>query len=146
MFPPGERIEILLIEDDAGDTLMIKEAFDDNKVTNSLTCLTDGEQAIDYLLRRGEHANAARPDLILLDLNLPRMDGRELLATLKSDPDFASIPLLVFTTSSSDPEVARAYAHHANAFLTKPIDLAGFLALVRAIDGFWFRSVRLPSR
>jgi CheY-like chemotaxis protein len=123
---------------------LLEEALQELALPHRLHVARDGIEALALL--RDEGAAVPRPDLILLDLNLPRMDGRELLATLKSDPDFASIPLLVFTTSSSDPEVARAYAHHANAFLTKPIDLAGFLALVRAIDGFWFRSVRLPSR
>jgi CheY-like chemotaxis protein len=134
--------DLLLVEDHAPDVRLLQEALRELSLPHRLHVARDGIEAL-ALLRDGG-VPIPRPDLILLDLNLPRMDGRELLAALKSDPAFASIPLLVFTTSSSDPEVARAYAKHANAFLTKPIDLAGFLALVRAIDGFWFRAATLP--
>ena len=144
MFPPGERIEILLIEDDAGDTLMIKEAFDDNKVTNNLTCITDGEQAIDYLLRRGDHAEAVRPDLILLDLNLPRRSGHEVLAEIKSHEDLRVIPVVVLTTSAAEEDVLRSYQLHANAYVTKPVDFDQFIGVVRQIDNFFVSVVKLP--
>jgi CheY-like chemotaxis protein len=144
MFPPGERIEILLIEDDAGDTLMIKEAFEDNKVTNSVTCITDGEQAIDYLLRRGDHAGAPRPDLILLDLNLPRRSGHEVLAEIKAHDDLRVIPVVVLTTSAAEEDVLRSYQLHANAYVTKPVDFDQFIGVVRQIDNFFVSVVKLP--
>jgi CheY-like chemotaxis protein len=144
MFPPGERIEILLIEDDAGDTLMIKEAFDDNKVTNRLTCVTDGEQAIDYLLRRGDHAEAVRPDLILLDLNLPRRSGHEVLAEIKAHEELRVIPVVVLTTSAAEEDVLRSYQLHANAYVTKPVDFDQFIGVVRQIDNFFVSVVKLP--
>src|SRR3954451_8069588 len=127
MFPVGERIEILLVEDDAGDTLMIREAFQDNKITNNLTSLTDGEQALAYLRREGEYAGAVRPDLILLDLNLPRRDGREVLEEIKKDDDLGRIPVVVLTTSAADEDILRSYQLHANAYVTKPVDFERFI-------------------
>ncbi len=144
MFPPGERIEILLIEDDAGDTLMIKEAFEDNKITNNLTCITDGEQAVDYLLRRGDHTDAARPDLILLDLNLPRLSGHEVLAEIKAHEELRVIPVVVLTTSAAEEDILRSYQLHANAYVTKPVDFDQFIGVVRQIDHFFVSVVRLP--
>ena len=142
---PGPRgFDLLLVEDHAPDVRLLEEALRELALPHRLHVARDGVAALAAL--RDGVAGVPRPDLILLDLNLPRMDGRELLVALKSDPAFASIPLLLFTTSSSDLEVTRSYAQHANAFLTKPIDLAGFLALVRAIDGFWFRAATLPPR
>jgi CheY-like chemotaxis protein len=144
MFPPGERIEILLIEDDPGDTLMIREAFEDNKVTNSITCMTDGEQAIDYLLRRGQYADALTPDLILLDLNLPRRSGHEVLAEIKAHDDLRVIPVVVLTTSAAEEDVLRSYQLHANAYVTKPVDFEQFIGVVRQIDNFFVSVVKLP--
>jgi CheY-like chemotaxis protein len=144
VIPPGERIEILLIEDDPGDTLMIKEAFADNKVANNLTCLTDGEQAIDYLLRRGEHSDAIRPDLVLLDLNLPRRSGHEVLAEIKGNDDLRVIPVVVLTTSEAEEDILRSYQLNANAYVTKPVDFEQFISVVRQIDNFFVSVVKLP--
>jgi CheY-like chemotaxis protein len=145
MYPVGERIEILLVEDDPGDTLMIREAFEDNKITNNLTALTDGVQALDYLHRRGEHAGAKRPDLILLDLNLPRKDGREVLAEIKEDEELRVIPVVVLTTSAAEEDILRSYRLHANAYVTKPVDFERFIEVVRQIDQFFVSVVKLPG-
>jgi len=145
MFPIGDRIEILLVEDDPGDTLMIREAFQDNKITNNLTCLTDGEQAVAYLRRQGEYADAVRPDLILLDLNLPRKDGREVLAEIKDDDDLKVIPIVVLTTSAAEEDILRSYRLHANAYVTKPVDFEAFIEVVRQIDEFFVSVVKLPK-
>jgi len=145
MFPIGDRIEILLVEDDPGDTLMIREAFQDNKITNNLTCLTDGEQAVSYLRREGEYADAVRPDLILLDLNLPRKDGREVLAEIKDDDDLKVIPIVVLTTSAAEEDILRSYRLHANAYVTKPVDFEAFIEVVRQIDEFFVSVVKLPK-
>ena len=145
MFPIGDRIEILLVEDDPGDTLMIREAFQDNKITNNLTCLTDGEQAVAYLRREGEYAEAVRPDLILLDLNLPRKDGREVLAEIKDDDDLKVIPIVVLTTSAAEEDILRSYRLHANAYVTKPVDFEAFIEVVRQIDEFFVSVVKLPK-
>lgn len=146
MFPTGKRIEILLVEDDPGDTLMIREAFQDNKITNSLKCLTDGEQAMAYLRRQGEYTGAVRPDLILLDLNLPRMDGREVLAEIKEDDDLKAIPVVVLTTSAAEEDILRSYRLHANAYVTKPVDFERFIEVVRQIDQFFVSVVKLPTQ
>jgi CheY-like chemotaxis protein len=145
MYPVGERIEILLVEDDPGDTLMIREAFEDNKITNNLNCLTDGEQAVAYLRREGEYKDAVRPDLILLDLNLPRKDGREVLAEIKSDEELSVIPIVVLTTSAAEEDILRSYRLHANAYVTKPVDFERFIEVVRQIDQFFVSVVKLPS-
>jgi CheY-like chemotaxis protein len=145
MYPVGERIEILLVEDDPGDTLMIREAFEDNKITNNLTALTDGVQALDYLHRRGEHADAKRPDLILLDLNLPLKDGREVLAEIKEDEELRVIPVVVLTTSAAEEDILRSYRLHANAYVTKPVDFERFIEVVRQIDQFFVSVVKLPG-
>ena len=144
MVPPGERIEILLIEDDPGDTLMVREAFEDNKVTNNVTCVTDGEQAIDYLLRRGDYTDAVKPDLILLDLNLPRRSGHEVLAEIKAHDDLRVIPVVVLTTSAAEEDILRSYQLHANAYVTKPVDFEQFIGVVRQIDTFFVSVVKLP--
>jgi CheY-like chemotaxis protein len=145
--PPlnAKSIDVLLVEDDPGDTLMIREAFEDNKVRNRLTCVTDGVQALDFLHRRGDHAGAARPDLILLDLNLPRKDGREVLAEIKADDDLRTIPVVVLTTSQAEEDVLRSYELHANAYVTKPVDFERFIEVVRQIDNFFVTVVKLPN-
>jgi CheY-like chemotaxis protein len=140
-----EPIDVLLVEDDPGDTLMIREAFADNKVRNTLTCVTDGVQALRYLRREGEYADALRPDLILLDLNLPRMDGREVLAEIKGDESLRAIPVVVLTTSQAEEDVLRSYQLHANAYVAKPVDFERFVAVVRQIDEFFVTVVKLPS-
>jgi len=144
--PHAKPIEVLLVEDDPGDTLMITEAFEDNKVRNRLTPVTDGEQAMAYLRREGEHANAARPDLILLDLNLPRKDGREVLAEIKGDEELSTIPVVILTTSQAEEDVLRSYKLHANAYVTKPVDFERFIEVVRQIDNFFVTVVKLPSQ
>jgi CheY-like chemotaxis protein len=145
--PPtnAKSIDVLLVEDDPGDTLMIREAFEDNKVRNRLTCVTDGVQALDFLRREGDHAGAARPDLILLDLNLPRKDGREVLAEIKADDDLRTIPVVVLTTSQAEEDVLRSYELHANAYVTKPVDFERFIEVVRQIDNFFVTVVKLPN-
>jgi CheY-like chemotaxis protein len=143
--PNAKSIDVLLVEDDPGDTLMIREAFEDNKVRNRLTCVTDGVQALDFLHREGSHAGAARPDLILLDLNLPRKDGREVLAEIKADDDLRAIPVVILTTSQAEEDVLRSYQLHANAYVTKPVDFERFIEVVRQIDNFFVTVVKLPN-
>jgi len=141
-----QAIEVLLVEDDPGDELMTREAFEDNKIGNTLHVARDGQEALDFLYRRGEYRAAPRPDLILLDLNLPKYDGRQVLEKIKSDPDLAHIPVVVLTTSSAEEDILRSYKLHANAYVTKPVDLDQFIAAVRQIDEFFVTVVRLPSR
>ncbi|MET0601649.1 MAG: response regulator [Baekduia sp.] len=143
--PAGHPIEVLLVEDDPGDVLLIREAFDFNKVHNTLNVVSDGEQALDYLRGAGAYADRVRPDLVLLDLNLPRKDGREVLAEVKSDPDLRTIPIVVLTTSEAEEDVLKSYQLHANAYVTKPVDFERFVSIVRQIDDFFVSVVRLPS-
>jgi CheY-like chemotaxis protein len=143
--PAGEPIEVLLVEDDPGDVLLIEEAFEFNKVRNSLNVVPDGVEALAFLRREGEHAEAPRPGLILLDLNLPRMDGREVLAEVKGDPELRTIPVVVLTTSKAEEDVLRSYDLHANAYVTKPVDFDRFIEVVRQIDEFFVSVVRLPG-
>jgi len=141
-----DPIDVLLVEDDPGDTLMIREAFADNKVHNTLTCVTDGVEAMQFLRREGEYADAPRPDLVLLDLNLPRKDGREVLAEIKRDEELCTIPVVVLTTSAAEEDVLRSYKLHANAYVTKPVDFDRFIEVVRQIDEFFVTVVKLPSQ
>ena len=143
---PGQPIEVLLVEDDPGDELMTREAFEENKVRNNLHVARDGEQALDFLNRRGEFKDAPRPDLVLLDLNLPKFDGRQVLAEIKADDDLRTIPVVVLTTSSAEEDILRSYQLHANAYVTKPVDFARFIQVVRQIDDFFVSVVRLPAR
>jgi CheY-like chemotaxis protein len=140
-----EPIDVLLVEDDAGDVLLIREAFEHNKVHNTLAVVSDGVEAIAYLRRQGAHANAPRPDLVLLDLNLPRKDGREVLAEVKDDPELRAIPVVVLTTSQAEEDVLRSYDLHANAYVTKPVDFDRFIEVVRQIDEFFVSVVKLPE-
>jgi CheY-like chemotaxis protein len=144
--PDLKPIEVLLVEDDPGDTLMIKEAFEDNKVRNRLTAVPDGVEAMAFLRREGEHADAPRPDLVLLDLNLPRKDGREVLAEIKGDAELSTIPVVVLTTSQAEEDVLRSYKLHANAYVTKPVDFERFIDVVRQIDDFFVTVVKLPGQ
>jgi CheY-like chemotaxis protein len=139
-------IEVLLVEDDPGDVLMTQEAFEEHKVRNHLAVVNDGAEAVAYLRREGKFADAPRPDLILLDLNLPKRDGREVLAEIKADPDLRQIPVVVLTTSQADEDIARSYQLHANAYVTKPVDFERFIAVVRQIDEFFICVVKLPPR
>jgi CheY-like chemotaxis protein len=139
-------IEVLLVEDDAGDVLMTQEAFQDARVANSLSVVSDGSEALQFLRREGEYANAPRPDLILLDLNLPRVDGREVLTAIKQDAALGSIPVVVLTTSEAEEDILRSYSLHANAYVTKPVDFDRFLEVVKRIDDFFVSVVKLPGR
>jgi CheY-like chemotaxis protein len=139
-------IEILLVEDDPGDVLMTREALEDSKVINNLHVVDNGEEAVAFLHRQGDHAGAPRPDLVLLDLNLPRLDGREVLAQIKADDDLRRIPVVVLTTSEAEEDVLRSYDLHANAYVTKPVDFEQFSEVIRQIDDFFITVVRLPKR
>ncbi len=141
-----EPIEVLLVEDDPGDELMTREAFEDNKIRNRLHVARDGEEALDFLYRRGRHADAPGADLILLDLNLPKYDGRQILEQIKSDPELSHVPVVILTTSSSEEDILRSYKLHANAYVTKPVDVDQFIAAVRQIDEFFVSVVKLPKR
>ena len=141
----ADPIEILLVEDSPGDVRLTREAFKDAKVHINLNVVSDGAEAMDFLHRAGKHANAPRPDLILLDLNLPKKDGREVLEEIKVSPTLKSIPVVVLTTSASDADILRSYKLHANCYITKPVCLDGFLEVVRSIDNFWLTVVKLPS-
>jgi CheY-like chemotaxis protein len=138
-------IDVLLVEDDPADELITREAFEHNKIGNTLHVVRDGEEALDFLYRRGPHTEAVRPDLILLDLNLPKYDGRQLLEKIKSDPDLNHIPVVVLTTSGAEEDILRSYKLHANAYVTKPVDLDQFMNAVRQIDEFFVQVVRLPQ-
>jgi CheY-like chemotaxis protein len=139
-------INVLLVEDDPGDVLITREAFEENKVCNQLSVVSDGVNALQFLRREDGYADAPRPDLILLDLNLPRMDGHEVLASIKSDSDLQRIPIVVLTTSDAEEDVLRSYDLHANAYVTKPVDFERFLGVVRQIDEFFVTVVKLPRR
>ena len=138
-------IEILLVEDSPTDVLMTVEAFKYAKVLNNLHVVENGVDALAFLRRQGAHAGAPRPDLILLDLNLPRKDGREVLADIKADPELKIIPVVVLTTSKAEEDVVKAYGLHANCYVTKPVDFASFAEVVRSIEQFWFTVVTLPT-
>ena len=140
----AEPIEVLLVEDSPGDVRLTLEAFKDAKMHVSLHVASDGAEAMAYLNREGEHANAPRPDLILLDLNLPKKDGREVLQEIKESPTLKSIPVVILTTSASEADILRSYLLHANCYITKPVDLDGFLKVVHSIDNFWLSVVKLP--
>ena len=146
LFERIATIEVLLVEDDPGDVLMTKEAFEEHGTANRLTVVPDGAEALAYLRREGDHADAVRPDLILLDLNLPKRDGREVLAEIKNDPELHQIPVVVLTTSQADEDILRSYKLHANAYVTKPVDYDKFIAVVRQIEQFFVDVVKLPPR
>lgn len=139
-----QELHILLVEDDPGDVLMTQEAFEHHKITNPLHVVTDGVAAMEFLRGRGAYADAPRPGLILLDLNLPKMDGREVLAEIKTDEGLRSIPVVVLTTSSAEEDILRSYNTYANAYVTKPVDLLRFMDVVRQIDDFFVTVVQHP--
>jgi two-component system, chemotaxis family, response regulator Rcp1 len=141
----SEPIVVLLVEDSPGDVRLTREAFKDAKVHINLHVAPDGAEAMAFLKHEGEYANVPRPDLILLDLNLPKKDGREVLAEIKENPSLKSIPVVVLTTSASEADILRSYRLHANCYITKPVGLEGFLEVVESIDDFWLTVVRLPS-
>jgi CheY-like chemotaxis protein len=138
-----QAMHVLLVEDDPGDVLMTREAFEHYKLRNVLDVVTDGEQALQFLRRSGDYADAARPGLILLDLNLPRVDGLEVLAEIKADPVLKVIPVVILTTSQAQQDVLRSYALHANAYVSKPVDFEGFMEAIRQIDNFFVTLVKL---
>jgi CheY-like chemotaxis protein len=138
-------IEILLVEDNPGDVRLTQEALKEGKVRNRLSVVEDGAKAIEFLYRRGAYAQAPRPDLILLDLNLPKKDGRQVLAEIKGDASLRSIPVVVLTTSQADEDVIRAYDLQVNCYITKPIELMQFLKVVKAIEDFWLTIVKMPK-
>lgn len=143
---PSRAIDILLVEDDPGDVLITREALEQTRVTTTLTTVDDGVQAMAYLRKQGEFAGATRPDLILLDLNLPRRDGREVLADVKGDPDLRRIPVVVLTTSQAEEDIVRSYDLHANAYVSKPVDFASFVEVVKQVDAFFTTVAQLPGR
>lgn len=142
----ANQVEILLVEDNPGDARLTQEALRDAKIHNRLHTVIDGVGALKFLRCQGEYAKAPRPDLILLDLNLPKKSGREVLAEIKADPALRSIPVIVLTTSRSEEDILRAYDLHANCFITKPVDFAQFAVIVQHIEEFWFSIVRLPPK
>jgi len=137
-------VEILLVEDSPSDTELTVEALADGKICNHLSIVDDGVKALEFLRRQGPFANAPRPDLILLDLNLPRKDGREVLEEIKTDANLQTIPVVVLTTSEAEQDVMRSYSAHANCFITKPVDFKQFLTVVKVIESFWLTIVKLP--
>jgi two-component system, chemotaxis family, response regulator Rcp1 len=146
MAPPASApIDILLVEDNPGDVRLTREALSDAKVLNRLTVAVDGVEALAALRRQGRFANVPRPDIILLDLNLPRKDGRVVLAEIKKDPDLRRIPVIVLTTSKAEEDVLHTYDLHANCYIAKPLDLEQFITVVKSIEDFWFTVAKLPS-
>src|SRR5262245_47624960 len=142
----GPRVvDVLLVEDDPGDVLMTREAFRHYKIRNELHVVTDGEQALQFLRRTGDYARAPRPGLILLDLNLPRRDGLEVLAEVKADPQLKVIPVVILTTSQAEEDILRSYSLHANAYVSKPVDFERFMDVIQQIDSFFVTVVRLPT-
>src|ERR1700730_4194891 len=142
----AEAIEVLLVEDSPGDIRLTREAFKDAKVYINLHVALDGTEAMAFLRREGAHANAPRPDLILLDLNLPRMDGREVLARIKADDGLKTIPTVILTTSEAEADIVKSYRLQANCYLSKPVQLEAFENLVKSINDFWLTKVKLPQR
>lgn len=142
--PGGRPVEILLVEDSPADMRLTREAMKNGRLLNNLHVVPDGESALDYLRRRGKYADAVRPDIILLDLNLPRKDGREVLAEIKADADLCEIPVVILTTSQAEEDIIRSYHLHANCYITKPVDLDQFFHVMKSFKEFWFEIVKLP--
>jgi CheY-like chemotaxis protein len=144
--PNAKLIDILLVEDNPADARLTREAFIDSKMVNTLHHVRDGDEAMAFLNRKPPYADAPRPDVVLLDLNMPGMDGRAVLAAMKSDPHLKTIPVVVLTTSEADEDIVRSYELHANCYVTKPVDFDKFVTIVQAIDDFWVSVVRLPPQ
>lgn len=138
-------VEILLVEDNPGDTRLAREALKESKLNNTMNSVVDGVEAMDYLHKRVKYTDVTRPDLIILDLNLPRKDGREVLGEIKTDVYLRTIPVVILTTSKSEEDILRAYELHANCFITKPMDMNQFIKVVQSITDFWFTIVKLPT-
>ncbi|HEY5257804.1 MAG TPA: response regulator [Candidatus Baltobacteraceae bacterium] len=145
MIENADVIEVLLVEDSPSDARLTQEAFREGKISNRLTVLPDGDQAMAYLRREGPWVKAARPDLVLLDLNLPTIDGREVLRRIKTDDALKTIPVVILTTSEAEQDVLKAYEYHANCYVRKPVDLARFLEIIAVIENFWLSVVKLPT-
>jgi len=139
-------IEILLVEDNPGDIDLIREALESSKIFNTLSVVNDGEQAIAFLRKNGKYTNVQSPDVVLLDLNLPRKSGREVLAEIKSDKDLMRIPVVILTSSRDEEDILKSYNLHANCYITKPMDLNQFVKVVQSIEDFWFTIVKLPPK
>lgn len=144
--PLGSPVEILLVEDSLSDIELTKMGLREGKIANNLNVVRDGEAAMAFLRREGDYAGVPRPDLVLLDLNLPGKDGREVLAEIKTDPQLRQIPVVILTTSQAEEDIVRAYGLHANAYMTKPVGFEGFVAVVRGMTDYWFTLVKLPPR
>ena len=142
----AKPVEVLLVEDNPGDVRLTREALKDSKVLNKLHVVEDGEAALAFLRQEGAYANAPRPDLILLDLNMPRKDGREVLSIIKADENLKQIPVVILTTSDSEEDILKSYNLNANCYVTKPVDFEKFIMVVKAIEEFWLTIVKLPSR
>ena len=142
----AKPVDILLVEDNPGDVRLAKEALKECKIDNTVYVAQDGIEAMAFLHKEGQHAKAPRPDLILLDLNLPRKSGREVLEEVKADPELRRIPIVVMTVSRDEEDVLKAYNLHANCYITKPIDFGQFIRITRSIEDFWFRIVKLPPK
>ena len=141
----AKPIEILLVEDNPGDVRLTREALKEGKVLNNLQVTQDGIEALAYLRHEGKYANEVRPDIVLLDLNLPKKDGREVLAEIKADPNLRRIPVVILTTSKAEEDIIKTYDLHANCYITKPVDLDQFITVVKSVEDFWFTIVRLPG-
>ncbi|QCC52155.1 response regulator [Halapricum salinum] len=142
--PTADAVEILLAEDNPGDVKLTEKALEQGHIINNLHVVTDGVEAMQFLRREGEYADKPRPDLVLLDLNMPRKDGKEVLKDVKDDPDLRRIPIVVLTSSEAEEDIVRSYDLHANAYLTKPVDFSGFLDIVEHIEDFWLSVVKMP--
>ena len=144
MMTQGKPIEILFVEDNSGDVRLTQEAFKETKVQNKMHVVEDGEEALAFLGREGKYRDVPRPDLILLDLNLPRKDGREVLGEIKADNELRTIPVVILTSSEDEEDVLKAYNNYANCYITKPVDFAQFMRVVKSIKDFWLTVVKLP--
>jgi two-component system, chemotaxis family, response regulator Rcp1 len=145
MLKSVQPIEILLVEDNLGDIRLTEEALKENKLKVNLSVATDGEQAMDILFKRGEYQHSSRPDIVLLDLNLPKKDGRQVLEEIKSSEDLKAIPVVVLTTSRAEEDILSSYLSHANCYITKPVDVEQFIRLINSLENFWFSIVKLPK-
>jgi CheY-like chemotaxis protein len=141
----NQAIEILLVEDNPGDIRLTREAFKEGKVSNEINVVNDGIEALEYLRQEGQYTDAPRPDVILLDLNLPKKDGYEVLAEIKKDPDLRRIPVVILTTSEAERDILQTYYMHANCYITKPVDLDQFITVIKSIESFWLNVVKLPT-
>ena len=140
------EIHILLVEDNEGDVVLTLEALKEAKLTNRISVVRDGEEALSFLYKQGKYADAEAPQLILLDINLPKIDGKEVLAKVKNDPDLKKIPVVILTTSSSEKDILEAYNNHANCYITKPVNLEKFIDVIHTVEDFWISIVQLPKR